>query len=110
MALSSPFQPEPDFTHGQAARIAVLLCNLGTPDAPTAPAVRRYLARLKPAQEALGDCNDLGVAEAVCRAAPRRSEGDAFVLGWLSARRDALSAIAAAQLQALGEAPRFWKA
>ena len=26
------------------ARTAVLLCNLGTPDAPTAPAVRRYLA------------------------------------------------------------------
>ena len=30
--------------HGTAARTAVLLCNLGTPDEPTAPAVRRYLA------------------------------------------------------------------
>src|SRR6187455_3322489 len=30
--------------HGQAPFTAVLLCNLGTPDAPTAPAVRRYLA------------------------------------------------------------------
>ena len=39
------FQPEPAYTHGQAARTAVLLCNLGTPDAPTAPAVRRYLAQ-----------------------------------------------------------------
>ncbi|MDB5750819.1 MAG: hemH [Ramlibacter sp.] len=29
--------------HGQAAVTGVLLCNLGTPDAPTAPAVRRYL-------------------------------------------------------------------
>ena len=39
------FHPEPPFTHGQADRTAVLLCNLGTPDEPTAPAVRRYLAQ-----------------------------------------------------------------
>ncbi|MDP2263341.1 MAG: ferrochelatase [Hydrogenophaga sp.] len=43
------FQQEPSFSHGQAARTAVVLCNLGTPDEPTAPAVRRYLA------EFLGD-------------------------------------------------------
>lgn len=43
------FYPEPPFAHGQAPRTAVLLCNLGTPDEPTAPAVRRYLA------EFLGD-------------------------------------------------------
>jgi ferrochelatase len=43
------FNPEPPFAHGQAPRTAVLLCNLGTPDEPTAPAVRRYLA------EFLGD-------------------------------------------------------
>jgi ferrochelatase len=39
-----PFKPEPPYTHGQAARTAVLLCNLGTPDAPTPAALRRYLA------------------------------------------------------------------
>ncbi len=39
-----PFAPEPPFTHGQPARTAVLFCNLGTPDAPTPGAVRRYLA------------------------------------------------------------------
>ncbi len=39
-----PFQPEPPFTHGKNAGTAVLLCNLGTPDAPTPVAVRRYLA------------------------------------------------------------------
>ena len=49
MALSSPFQTEPSYTHGQAAKTAVLYCNLGTPDEPTAPALRRYLA------EFLGD-------------------------------------------------------
>ena len=38
------FRPEPPFEHGQSPRTAVLLCNLGTPDAPTAPALRRYLA------------------------------------------------------------------
>ena len=47
--LQSAFKPEPPFTHGQAPRTAVLLCNLGTPDAPTSSAVRRYLA------EFLGD-------------------------------------------------------
>ena len=40
-----PFRPEPTYTHGQAARTAILLCNLGTPDAPTAPALRRYLGQ-----------------------------------------------------------------
>ena len=40
-----PFQPEPAYTHGQAARVAILLCNLGTPDAPTASALRRYLGQ-----------------------------------------------------------------
>lgn len=44
-----PFQPEPPYAHGQAARTAIVLCNLGTPDEPTAPALRRYLA------EFLGD-------------------------------------------------------
>ncbi len=49
MALPSPFNQEPPFKHGQMPKTAVLLCNLGTPDEPTAPAVRRYLA------EFLGD-------------------------------------------------------
>ena len=38
------YRPEPLFRHGQAARTAVLLVNLGTPSAPTPPALRRYLA------------------------------------------------------------------
>lgn len=42
------FAQEPNFTHGAdyalGAGTAVLFCNLGTPDAPTAPALRRYLA------------------------------------------------------------------
>jgi protoporphyrin/coproporphyrin ferrochelatase len=38
------YRSEPPFTHGGAARIGVLLVNLGTPDAPTPAALRRYLA------------------------------------------------------------------
>ncbi|MDR7092677.1 ferrochelatase [Hydrogenophaga laconesensis] len=44
-----PFRPEPTIPHGQPARTAIVYCNLGTPDEPTAPALRRYLA------EFLGD-------------------------------------------------------
>jgi len=36
---------EPPFVHGQVPRTGVLLVNLGTPAAPTAPALRRYLAQ-----------------------------------------------------------------
>ena len=43
------FRPEPGYRHGTAARTAVLLVNLGTPDEPTPAALRRYLA------EFLGD-------------------------------------------------------
>lgn len=43
------FSPEPTFTHGQpptaANATAVLFCNLGTPEAPTAAALRPYLAQ-----------------------------------------------------------------
>jgi ferrochelatase len=40
---------QPDYVHGSRPRLGVLLVNLGTPDAPTPRAVRRYLA------EFLGD-------------------------------------------------------
>ena len=43
MAAVLPFHSEPPFSHGQAQVTGILLCNLGTPDAPTAAAVRRYL-------------------------------------------------------------------
>ena len=40
-----PTHAEAPYAHGSAPKIALLLCNLGTPDAPTAAAVRRYLAQ-----------------------------------------------------------------
>ena len=39
----SRYHNEPPRKHGDAAHTAILLVNLGTPDAPTASAVRRYL-------------------------------------------------------------------
>jgi ferrochelatase len=54
MSFRPRFAPEPPFSHGAppagpstpatSSTTAVLLCNLGTPDEPTAPALRRYLA------------------------------------------------------------------
>ena len=38
-----PFLAEPSYVHGTPARTAILLVNLGTPEAPTRAAVRRYL-------------------------------------------------------------------
>lgn len=37
------FSAVPDFRHDRIARTGILLTNLGTPDAPTASALRRYL-------------------------------------------------------------------
>jgi ferrochelatase len=37
--------PEPPFAHDRTPRIGILLVNLGTPEAPTPAAVRRYLAQ-----------------------------------------------------------------
>jgi len=40
----SPYQGVPEFRHGAPTPLGVLLCNLGTPAAPSTAAVRRYLA------------------------------------------------------------------
>jgi inorganic triphosphatase YgiF len=61
-------------------------------------AVQRCLARLRPAQEALGEYNDLLVAEHYFR---RRAEQDGaawFAVGWLAAQRPARLARAARAL------------
>ena len=39
------FASEPPYRHGTSEQTVVLLVNLGTPDAPTAAALRRYLAQ-----------------------------------------------------------------
>lgn len=37
------YNPEPKFDHGDPMKVGILLANLGTPDAPTAKALRPYL-------------------------------------------------------------------
>ncbi|MFN4998088.1 MAG: ferrochelatase [Betaproteobacteria bacterium] len=41
--MNPTLRPEPDYQHGAALRTGVLLINLGTPDAPTAKALKTYL-------------------------------------------------------------------
>lgn len=53
------FAHEPPFKHGSVARTAILLVNLGTPEAPTAAAVRRYLKQF------LGDPRVVEIPRAV---------------------------------------------
>lgn len=47
--MNMNYLPEPAFTHAAPEKTGILLVNLGTPDAPTPEAVRRYL------KEFLGD-------------------------------------------------------
>ncbi len=54
-----PYKIEPSFTHGTPERTAVLVINLGTPDAPDAQAVRRYL------KEFLGDPRVVEIPRAI---------------------------------------------
>lgn len=37
------YNPEPSFSHGDQLKVGILIANLGTPDAPTAKALRPYL-------------------------------------------------------------------
>src|SRR4028118_1696319 len=73
MAFSSPFRAEPDFRHGQPARTAGLLCNLGTPAAPPPPPARPAPAcsHGRPARTAVLLCN-LGTPDAPTAPAVRR--------------------------------------
>jgi ferrochelatase len=38
-----PYLKEPEYTHGQPSKTGILLANLGTPEAPTAQALKPYL-------------------------------------------------------------------
>ena len=43
--MMSYYNPEPDYNHGDQLKVGILLANLGTPDAATATALRRYLGQ-----------------------------------------------------------------
>lgn len=70
---------------------------------------RRYLAQLRPAQDALGAFNDEAVALALYREAAGRDPRAWFAVGWFSARRPAGAKACRKALAKIGDAPRFWK-
>lgn len=70
--------------------------------------VEAYLAQLKPAQDALGEYNDLVIAEqAFGRLVPAQPQAW-FALGWLAARRRALQEASRRRLQKWAKRPGFW--
>jgi inorganic triphosphatase YgiF len=74
-----------------------------------AKAVQRYLKRLRPAQEVLGEYNDVLVAEAAFR---ERLAADArawFALGWLTAQRPLHMQRCRRALVRLADAEPFWR-
>jgi inorganic triphosphatase YgiF len=71
-------------------------------------AVERYLTRLRPAQERLGEFNDVCVAVAAYRSLASDEPRAWFALGWLAARRTAALAAAADELRRLRKVEPFW--
>jgi len=69
----------------------------------------RYLKRLRPAQDALGEFNDEAVALALYRDAIGRDARAWFAVGWFSARHTAGAKACRKALGRIGKAPRFWK-
>ncbi len=71
--------------------------------------VRRLLAAVGAALDALGDLNDLHTAEAAWRARAATDPQAWFAVGWLAARREPARAQALRALAALDKAPRPWR-
>lgn len=73
-----------------------------------AKSAQRYLALLRPAQDALGEANDLMVARAMFEAQVARDPRAWFVLGWLAARRPAVVARCGEALARIAQVRGFW--
>ncbi len=70
--------------------------------------IKAYLQRLKPAQDALGQYNDLVVAEQVFnRLLPEQPQAW-FALGWLAAQRKPLLDVSQRSLKKWAKVPVFW--
>ncbi|MCR8957723.1 CYTH and CHAD domain-containing protein [Variovorax sp. S2] len=72
-------------------------------------AAERYLKRLRPAQDALGEFNDEAVAMALYREAAERDARAWFAVGWFSARHAAGAKACRKALGKIEKARRFWK-
>ncbi|RYY58770.1 MAG: inorganic triphosphatase, partial [Comamonadaceae bacterium] len=69
----------------------------------------RYLARLRPAQDALGAFNDEAVALVLYRDVAARDAAAWFAVGWYTARQPAGARACRKALQEIAAAPRFWR-
>lgn len=74
-----------------------------------AKAVDRYLAALRPVQDALGLLNDLQVARTVFEPLCEHDGRAWFALGWLAARREAVLAECRGALRAFRGTKPFWR-
>jgi inorganic triphosphatase YgiF len=72
-------------------------------------AVKRYLAALEPAQDALGAHNDTVVALDRYRAAAAANPQAWFAVGWLTARLEVTAASSRRSLKAIKDVKRFWR-
>lgn len=75
---------------------------------PAAP-VARYLAAVRPAQDALGERQDLLVAQSLFEAQLPADSRAWFAVGWLAARRAQAVARCGETLARVARAPPFWR-
>jgi inorganic triphosphatase YgiF len=78
-------------------------------DGKSSSSPERYLKRLRPAQDALGEFNDEAVALALYREATQRDARAWFAVGWFSARHATHAKACRKALGKIEDAPRFWK-
>ncbi|MEJ8854813.1 CYTH and CHAD domain-containing protein [Variovorax robiniae] len=71
--------------------------------------VKRYVASLVPAQDALGEFNDETVALATYREATATDPHAWFAVGWLTAQQPAAARGCRKALRQLAKAKRFWR-
>jgi triphosphatase len=70
--------------------------------------VERYLAGLRPAQDALGEHNDLAVARALAEPLAPRDADARFAVDWLEHRQRKTARDAQRRLLEIKRSPRFW--
>ena len=70
--------------------------------------VKNYLKDLKPAQESLGQFNDLNVAEAMFQDLVKRKQKVWFILGWIANEKKYILEQAQAHLDTYAKTDTFW--
>ena len=70
--------------------------------------IKNYLKDLKPAQESLGQFNDLNVAEAMFQDLVKRKQKVWFILGWIANEKKYILEQAQAHLDTYAKTDTFW--